>query len=149
GLFAPYWRSDARGVIVGLTRYVNKGHFARAALEATAYQTREVVEAMRQDSGVDLKTLKVDGGMTRNNLLMQFQADILDVPVVRPIVSETTALGAAYAAGLATGFWSGEEDLRKNWGVDLEWTPHMDAAEREMLFKGWKKAIQRTFEWVD
>ncbi|MCL4249675.1 MAG: glycerol kinase GlpK [Anaerolineae bacterium] len=149
GLFAPYWRSDARGVIVGMTRYVNKGHFARAALEATAYQTREVVEAMRQDSGVDLKTLKVDGGMTRNNLLMQFQADILGVPVVRPIVSETTALGAAYAAGLATGFWSGEDDLRKNWGVDQEWTPHMDDAQRETLFRGWKKAIQRTFEWVD
>ncbi|MBE0688761.1 MAG: glycerol kinase GlpK [Anaerolineae bacterium] len=149
GLFAPYWRADARGVIVGMTRYVNKGHIARAALEATAYQTREVVEAMRQDSGVELTTLKVDGGMTRNNLLMQFQADILGVPVVRPIISETTALGAAYAAGLATGFWAGEDDLLKNWGVDQEWTPQMDSAQRETLFKGWKKAVKRTLDWVE
>jgi len=149
GLFAPYWRADARGVIVGMTRYVNKGHIARAALEATAYQTREVVEAMRQDSGVEVTTLKVDGGMTRNNLLMQFQADILGVPVVRPTISETTALGAAYAAGLATGFWASEEDLRKNWGVDQEWTPQMDVEKRETLFKGWKKAVTRTLDWVE
>ncbi|MCC6616491.1 MAG: glycerol kinase GlpK [Anaerolineae bacterium] len=149
GLFAPYWRPDARGVIVGMTRYVNKGHIARAALEATAYQTREVVEAMRQDSGVEVTTLKVDGGMTRNNLLMQFQADILGVPVVRPTISETTALGAAYAAGLAVGFWAGEDDLRKNWGVDQEWTPQMDGGVREELFKNWKKAVQRTLDWVE
>ncbi len=149
GLFAPYWRSDARGVIVGLTRYVNKGHIARAALEATAYQTREVLEAMEKDSGVRLTALKVDGGMVVNELLMQFQADILNVPVIRPKVAETTALGAAYAAGLAVGFWSSLEELRANWGLDREWQPRMDTATRERLYAGWKKAITRTFDWVE
>jgi glycerol kinase len=131
GLFAPYWRGDARGAIVGLTRYVNKGHFARAALEATAWQTREVLDAMEADSGVTLKELKVDGGMVYNELLMQFQADCLQVPVIRPKVAETTALGAAYAAGLAVGFWSSYDDLRQNWGKDAEWTPKMSADEIE------------------
>ena len=126
GLFAPYWRGDARGAIVGLTRYVNKGHIARAALEATAWQTREVLDAMEADSGVTLKELKVDGGMVYNELLMQFQADCLGVPVIRPKVAETTALGAAYAAGLAVGFWSSYDDLRQNWGKDKEWTPKME-----------------------
>jgi len=149
GLFAPYWRSDARGVIVGLTRYINKGHMARAALEATAYQTREVVEAMEHDSGIALRTLKADGGMTHNDLLMQFQSDILDVPVVRPVVSETTALGAAYAAGLATGFWDDLETLRKNWQVAQTWTPRMDAETRSGLYRGWKKAVTRTLDWVE
>ncbi len=149
GLFAPYWRSDARGVIVGMTRYVNKGHFARAALEATAFQTREVLDAMNKDSGVDLKALKVDGGMVYNELLMQFQADILGVPVVRPVVAETTALGAAYAAGLAVGFWDNLEDLRQNWQVDKTWEPKMDADTRAKQFKGWKKAVERTFDWVE
>jgi glycerol kinase len=149
GLFAPYWKSDARGVIVGMTRYVNKGHIARAALEATAYQTREVLDAMNADSGVDLTALKVDGGMVYNELLMQFQSDILGVPVVRPKVAETTALGAAYAAGLAVGFWSTEEEMRKNWGVDKEWKPKMDAKQREALYKGWLKAVERTFNWVE
>jgi glycerol kinase len=148
GLFAPYWRMDARGAIVGMTRFINKGHIARAALEATAYQTREVLEAMKKDSGVRLKTLKVDGGMTRNNLLMQFQADILGVPVVRPKVSETTALGAAYAAGLAVGFWAGEAELRQNWGVDQEWQPQMEAGQRAALYKGWKKAVKKSLGWV-
>lgn len=149
GLFAPYWRSDARGVIVGLTRYVNRGHIARAALEATAYQTREVLDAMNADSGVALTALKVDGGMVFNELLMQFQSDILGVPVVRPTVAETTSLGAAYAAGLAVGFWSTFDELRANWGKDKEWTPQMDAAQRERLFNGWKKAVTRTFDWVE
>ncbi len=149
GLFAPYWRSDARGVIVGLTRYVNKGHLARAVLEATAYQTREVLDAMEQDSGVQLTALKVDGGMVYNNTLMQFQADILGVPVVRPKVAETTSLGAAYAAGLAVGFWSNTDEMRANWGVDHTWTPQMDEATRERLYKGWKKAVTRTFDWVE
>jgi len=148
GLFAPYWRSDARGVIVGLTRYVNKGHIARAALEATAYQTREVLDAMEKDSGVKLTALKVDGGMVFNELLMQFQADILGVPVIRPKVAETTALGAAYAAGLAVGFWKDYDELRRNWGRDKEWQPQMDAARREALYAGWKKAVTRTFDWV-
>jgi glycerol kinase len=149
GLFAPYWRSDARGVIVGLTRYINKNHIARAALEATAYQTREVLDAMNADSGVDLTALKVDGGMVYNNLLMQFQADILGVPVIRPKVAETTALGAAYAAGLAVGFWSTVDELRKNWGKDHEWTPKMDPMKRQELFAGWKKAVTRTFDWAE
>lgn len=148
GLFAPYWRSDARGVIVGMTRYVNKAHFARAALEATAYQTREVLDAMKKDSGVPLKTLKVDGGMVHNDLLMQFQADILNVPVVRPKVTETTALGAAYAAGLAIGFWDHQEDLRKNWQIDKTWRPQMNEEKREALYSGWLKAVERTFDWV-
>ena len=149
GLFAPYWRSDARGVIVGLTRYINKNHIARAALEATAYQTREVMEAMNKDSGVELKALKVDGGMVYNELLMQFQSDILGVPVVRPVVAETTALGAAYAAGLAVGFWSDLEELRANWRVDKTWEPQMDEETREVLYGGWLKAVERTFGWVE
>jgi glycerol kinase len=149
GLFAPHWRSDARGAIVGLTRFVNKGHLARAVLEATAYQTREVIEAMNADSGVDLEVLKVDGGMVVNELLMQFQSDILNVDVVRPVVAETTALGAAYAAGLAVGFWASEDEIRENWAEDKTWTPSMDDAERDKLYAGWKKAVTRTLDWVD
>jgi glycerol kinase len=149
GLFAPYWRSDARGAIVGLTRFVNKGHIARAALEATAFQTREVLDAVNADSGVDLTELKVDGGMIANNTLMQFQADILGVPVVRPVVAETTALGAAYAAGLATGFWSDLGELRANWQEDSRWTPNMDSDERDRQIRLWKKAVTRTFDWID
>ena len=149
GLFAPYWKNDARGVIAGLTRYVNAGHIARAALEATAWQTKEVVEAMNKDSGVELTSLKVDGGMVFNDLLMQFQADVLGVPVIRPTVAETTSLGAAYAAGLAVGFWKEVEDLRANWGKDKEWTPKMDAAERDKEYRFWKKAVTRTFDWVE
>jgi glycerol kinase len=148
GLFAPYWRSDARGVIVGLTRYVNKGHLARAALEATAYQSREVVEAMDADSGVALTELKVDGGMVVNDTLMQFQADLLNVPVIRPVVTETTALGAAYAAGLATGFWADEDELRRQWAEDKRWEPSMDAGQREKLYARWKQAVQRTLDWA-
>jgi glycerol kinase len=149
GLFAPYWKSDARGVIAGLTRYVTKGHIARAALEATAWQSREVADAMNADSGVELASLKVDGGMVQNELLMQFQADVLGVPVIRPTVAETTSLGAAYAAGLAVGFWSEVEDLRANWGKDKEWQPQMDPAEREKEYAFWKKAVTRTFDWLD
>jgi glycerol kinase len=149
GLFAPYWRSEARGVIAGLTRFNTKGHIARAALEATAWQTKEVVEAMNTDSGVDLTSLKVDGGMVENELLMQFQADVLDVPVIRPTVAETTSLGAAYAAGLAVGFWSEVEDLRANWGKDKEWQPQMDPQERDKEYAFWKKAVTRTFDWLD
>jgi len=149
GLFAPYWKSDARGALVGLTRYVNKGHIARAALEATAFQTREVNEAMKVDSGVELKELKVDGGMVANDALMQFQADILDVPVVRPKVAETTALGAAYAAGIAVGYWQGEQDVIDNWAEDKRWEPSMDEEDRERTYRLWKKAVTRTFDWVD
>ena len=149
GLFAPYWRSDARGVIAGLTRYVTKGHIGRAVLEATAWQTREVLDAMNADSGVALTALKVDGGMVHNELLMQFQADVLGVPVIRPVVAETTSLGAAYAAGLAVGFWAAVEDLRANWAKDKEWRPKMDATEREKELRLWKKAVTRTFDWVD
>jgi glycerol kinase len=149
GLYAPYWRSDARGVIIGLTRYINKGHLARAVLEATAYQTREVLDAMNKDSGVDLKALKVDGGMVFNKTLMQFQADILGVPVIRPTVAETTALGAAYAAGLAVGVWSQIDDLRANWGMDAIWRPQMNVEQREKIYAGWKKAVTRTFDWVE
>jgi glycerol kinase len=149
GLFAPYWKNDARGAIVGMTRYVNKGHIARATLEATAYQTREVLDAMNKDSGVKLKALKVDGGMVFNDTLMQFQSDVLGVPVVRPTVAETTSLGAAYAAGLAVGYWQKVEDLRANWGKDHEWTPQMKSAQREKLFTGWKKAVTKSFAWVD
>jgi glycerol kinase len=148
GLFAPYWRSDARGAILGMTRYVNKGHIARAALEAAAFQTREVLDAMQADSGVRLTALKVDGGMVFNELLMQFQADILNVRVIRPKVAETTALGAAYAAGLAVGFWKDLDELRANWGRDKEWKPEMEAARREQLYAGWKKAVSKTFDWV-
>jgi glycerol kinase len=149
GLFAPYWKSEARGVIAGLTRYVNKGHIARAVLEATAWQTREVLDAMNADSGVDLTALKVDGGMVYDELLMQFQSDVLGVPVIRPKVAETTALGAAYAAGLAVGFWKAVEDLRANWIKDKEWQPKMDAAERDKEYRFWKKAVTRTFDWVE
>jgi glycerol kinase len=149
GLFAPYWKSNARGVFAGLTRYVNAGHIARATLEATAFQTREIVEAMAKDSGVNLDSLKVDGGMVQNDLLMQFQADLLGVPVYRPEVAETTALGAAYAAGLATGLWNSEEDLRENWREDKRWEPKMDAAKRDEYYKYWKRAVTRTFDWFD
>ena len=149
GLFAPYWKNDARGVVAGLTRYVNKGHLARAALEATAWQTREVLDAMNADSGVALTSLRVDGGMVYNELLMQFQSDVLGVPVIRPKVAETTSLGACYAAGYAVGFWSKEEELRANWGVDRTWEPKMDAAERDREYRFWKKAVTRTFDWVE
>ena len=149
GLFAPHWRSDARGAIVGLTRYVNKGHLARAVLEATAFQSREVLDAMNADSGVDLKALKVDGGMVVNETLMQFQADILGVPVIRPVVAETTALGAAYAAGLAVGFWESEDDIRRNWAEDKRWEPQMDPAKREKLYARWRKAVTKTLDWVE
>ena len=149
GLFAPYWKSDARGAIVGMTRYVTKGHIARAALEATAYQTREVLDAMESDSGVKLTALKVDGGMVFNDLLMQFQSDILGVPVIRPKVTETTALGAAYAAGLAVGFWKDYDELRSHWGREKEWQPSMDEEQRKKLYSGWKKAVTRTFDWVE
>jgi len=149
GLFAPYWRSDARGVMVGLTRFVNKGHLARAVLEANAYQTFDIVEAMNRDSGVDLSRLKVDGGMVANELLMQFQADLLGVPVIRPKVTETTALGAAYAAGLAVGYWSDTNDLKRNWEVDKTWEPRMEPADRDTGISGWQKAVKRTFDWVD
>ncbi|GEB44587.1 glycerol kinase [Microbacterium testaceum] len=149
GLFAPYWRPDARGAIVGMTRYVNRGHIARAALEATAFQSREVLDAVNADSGVDLAELKVDGGMTANDALMQFQADILGVPVVRPVVAETTALGAAYAAGLAVGFWDNLDDLRANWQEDKRWEPNMDDGERERELRLWKKAVTKSMDWID
>jgi glycerol kinase len=148
GLYAPHWQESARGIIAGLTRYANKGHIARAALEATAYQTREVLEAMAKDSGIDIKELRTDGGMVRNDLLMQFQADILDVPVVRPKVTETTALGAAYAAGLATGYWNSPDDLIANWGVDHRWHPNMGAEQRRTLYAAWGKAVKRSFDWT-
>ena len=149
GLFAPYWKGSARGVLAGLTRYVNKGHIARAVLEATAWQSKEVVDAMNADSGVDLTALKVDGGMVANETLMQFQADVLDVPVIRPTVAETTALGSAYAAGLAVGFWSELDELRDNWGKDKEWAPQMEEAERAKQYAMWKKAVTRTFDWIE
>ncbi len=149
GLFAPYWRSDARGVIVGLTRFINKGHIARAALEATAFQTREVLDAVNADAGVDLTELKVDGGMVKNETLMQFQADILGVPVIRPQVAETTALGAAYVAGLAVGYWSSREELRGKWAEDKRFVPGMPAETSAKLLAQWKKAVTRTFDWVD
>ncbi|MFP3714136.1 glycerol kinase GlpK [Puerhibacterium sp. TATVAM-FAB25] len=149
GLFAPYWRPDARGALVGLTRYVTRNHIARASLEATAYQTREVMDAMKADSGVELTELKVDGGMVNNELLMQFQADQLGVDVVRPKVAETTALGAAYAAGIAVGFWEGESDVTANWAEDKRWSPAMPEQERDRLYRNWKKAVTKTFDWVD
>ncbi len=149
GLFAPYWRADARGALVGLTRYVNRAHLARAVLEANAYQTLDIVEAMQKDSGVVLDRLKVDGGMVVNDLLMQFQSDILNVPVIRPGVAETTALGAAYAAGLGAGFWPDMEALRRHWTVDKTWYPKMTAADRAAGIRGWKKAVTRTFGWTD
>ncbi|MGW7329878.1 glycerol kinase GlpK [Streptomyces sp. NPDC054840] len=149
GLFAPYWRSDARGVVAGLTRYVTKAHIARAVLEATAWQTREITDAMTKDSGVELAALKVDGGMTSNNLLMQTLSDFLDAPVVRPMVAETTCLGAAYAAGLAVGFWPDTDALRANWRRAAEWTPRMDADTRAREYKSWLKAVERSMGWVD
>jgi glycerol kinase len=149
GLYAPYWRSDARGVITGLTRFANKGHLARAVLEATAYQTREVLEAMEKDSEIHLFSLRTDGGMVENDLLMQFQADILNIPVLRPVIKETTALGAAYAAGLAVGYYSDLNDLRQNWAVDQTWVPHMEEAQRDSYYRQWKKAVTRSFDWVD
>ena len=149
GLYAPYWKGDARGAIVGLTRFINKGHLARAVLEATAFQSAELVEAMNEDADVPLQELKVDGGMTANDLLMQFQADILGVPVIRPEVIETTALGAAYAAGIAVGFWKGEEDVIANWNEGKRWEPSMDEETRARSLRLWKKAVERTFDWVD
>jgi glycerol kinase len=149
GLYAPYWKHTARGVIAGLTRYTNKGHLARAALEAAAFQTRDALEAMERDSGVPLAVLRVDGGMVENDLLMQFQADILDREVVRPAVKETTALGAAYAAGLAVGFYQGIDDLRSRWSVDRTWKPAMDPAVRERMYGFWKKAVTRSFDWLE
>ena len=147
GLFAPHWRADARGVITGLTHFAGRAHLARAILEATAYQTRELFAAMEADSGVRLKALKVDGGMTASGLLMQFQADLLDLPVLKPVVSETTALGAAYAAGLAVGFWKGPQELRENWAMGAQWQPGMGAATRERLCAGWEKAVARSLGW--
>jgi len=149
GLFAPYWRPDARGAIVGLTRFVDKGHIARAALESTAFQTYDVLQAMNADSGVDLTELKVDGGMTANDTLMQFQADLLGVEVIRPVVAETTALGAAYAAGLAVGYWSSTDDILANWQESRRWSPRMATADRDRLLRGWAKAVERTLNWVD
>ena len=149
GLYAPYWKDSARGVIAGLTRYANKGHLARAVLEATAFQTREVLDAMEQDSGIHLATLRADGGMVANELLMQFQADILDRPVVRPVTRETTALGAAYAAGLAVGYFADLADLRANWAADRTWQPAMEEARRARLYRHWKKAVARSFDWVE
>ena len=149
GLFAPHWRPDARGALVGLTRFVNKGHIARAVLESTAFQTREVLDAMNADSGVPLTELRVDGGMVSNETLMQFQADILGVDVVRPKIAETTALGAAYAAGLAVGYWADTDEIRANWAESKRWVPQMDVAERERLFRNWKKAVSKTLDWVD
>jgi len=149
GLYAPYWKSNARGVIAGLTRYTNKGHLARAVLEATAFQTREVVEAMEKDSGIGLDVLRTDGGMVEDDLLMQFQADILNRPVVRPVVRETTALGAAYAAGLAVGYYKNLDDLRSQWAVDHTWQAHMEHPQRESLYRSWKKAVTRSFDWID
>ena len=149
GLYAPHWKESARGVIAGLTRFANKGHIARAALEATAYQVREVIDAMTKDSGVKVKELRTDGGMVVNELLMQFQSDILNVPVVRPKVIETTALGAAYAAGLATDYWNSTKDISDNWGVDKRWHPAMAEPQRSKLFASWKKAVNRSLDWVD
>jgi glycerol kinase len=149
GLFAPYWRSDARGAIVGLSRFNTNGHLARATLEAICYQSRDVADAMEQDSGVHLEVLKVDGGVTANNLCMQLQADILGVPVSRPVVAETTALGAAYAAGLATGFWANTDELKSNWNESKRWLPEWNEQQREDGYAGWKKAVQRTLDWVE
>ncbi|MET8636554.1 glycerol kinase GlpK [Streptomyces sp. NPDC004096] len=148
GLFAPHWRSDARGVIVGLTSYITKGHLARAVLEATGWQTREVVDAMNADSALAMKELKVDGGMTSDNLLMQFLADVLDLPVVRPLVAETVSLGAAYAAGLAAGFWPDLEVLRRNWHRAAQWMPDMDPERREWEYESWKRAVERSLGWI-
>ena len=149
GLFAPHWKPDARGVITGLTRFVNKGHVARAVLESTGYQTKDGLDAMTLDSGVALEELRVDGGMTSNELLMQFQADLLDVEVVRPVVSETTALGAAFAAGLAIGFWESLGEIRSMWSESRRWSPAMDDDKRAQLSKRWNKAVERSFGWVE
>jgi glycerol kinase len=149
GLYAPYWKTTARGVIVGLTRYANKGHLARAVLEATAFQTREVVESMEMDSKIELDVLRSDGGMVEDDLMMQFQADILNRSVVRPVLKETTALGASYAAGLAVNFFKDTEGLRANWAVDHTWTPHMEEKVREDSYRLWKKAVTRSFDWVE
>ncbi|MCC6461052.1 MAG: glycerol kinase GlpK [Saprospiraceae bacterium] len=149
GLYAPYWKSQARGIMAGLTRYATKAHIARAALEATAFQTKEVLDAMERDSGIQLSSLRVDGGMVVNELLMQFQSDILGVSVIRPKMIETTALGAAYAAGLAVGFWTGQEDIKRNWGMDKKWEPAMPAAERERHYLYWQKAVERSFDWQE
>jgi glycerol kinase len=149
GLYAPYWKENARGVIVGLTRFANKGHLARAVLEAVAFQTREVVEAMEQDSGIRLDVLRADGGMVNNNLLMQFQADILERPVVLPATRETTSLGAAYAAGLAVGFFSSTDSLCEHWSAEKTWKPAMEPARREQMYRQWKKAVTRSFDWED
>jgi glycerol kinase len=149
GLFAPYWRDEARGAILGLTAYANGGHIARAALEAVAWQSKEVVDAANDVADVPFSELRVDGGMTENELLMQFQADVLDVPVIRPAVTETTALGAAYAAGLACGFWADQEELRERWSEDKRWEPDMDADERDRSYAKWKKAVERTFDWAE
>ncbi len=149
GLFAPYWKANARGVITGLTRYASKGHLARAVLEATAFQTREIVEAMEKDSGITLDVLRTDGGMIENELLMQFQADILDKPVVRPTIKETTALGAAYAAGLGVGLFKNADELCANWSVNKTWTPDMDSEKRESMYRQWKRAVGRTLDWLE
>jgi glycerol kinase len=149
GLFAPYWRSDARGAIVGLSRFNTNAHVARAALEAICYQSRDVVDAMEADSGVHLEVLKVDGGITANDLCMQIQSDVLGVDVVKPVVAETTALGAGYAAGLAVGFWDNPDDLRANWQEDKRWTPTWDEDQRSAGYAGWQKAVERTLDWVD
>jgi glycerol kinase len=149
GLFAPYWRPDARGVIVGLTRFATKAHLARAALEAVAYQTRDVLDAMEKDSGTPIAQLRVDGGMTANDLLLQFQADVLGVPVLRPLVRETTALGAAYAAGLAVGFWKDKAQLGQQWQVDRRWEPRVSLEVREGWYAGWKKAVDKSLNWVE
>jgi glycerol kinase len=149
GLYAPYWKDTARGVITGLTRYATRAHFARAALESTAYQVRDVVEAMEADSGIKLTILKTDGGMVANELLMQFQADILGARVVRPKISETTALGAAYAAGLAVGYWQNTSALRANWTAGKNWEPGMNEMLRAKHYRSWKKAVRRSFDWID
>jgi glycerol kinase len=149
GLYAPYWKADARGIIAGLTRYVNKGHIARAALEATAFQTLEVLESMEKDAKIEISSLRVDGGMVVNEMLMQFQSDMLDVPVVCPAMIETTALGAAYAAGLAVGYWQDLNDLKQNWGIAHTWNPDMPSEQREKLYHYWKKAVTRSFEWEE
>ena len=149
GLYAPYWNNNARGIIAGLTRFVSKEHIARAVLEATAFQTKDVLEAMEKDSGIEIKSLRVDGGMTVNELLMQFQSDMLGVSVIRPTMIETTALGAAYAAGLAVGFWEGIDDLKANWGIDKQWEPQMPEDQKQKYYRGWKKAIERSLDWED
>ena len=149
GLFAPRWRPDARGIIAGLTGFVNSSHIARAVLESTAYQTKEIFDAMQMDAGITISSLKVDGGMTASGLLMQFQADMLDVPVVRPVITETTALGAAYAAGLSSGFWKNLDELKKHWGEDRRWTPSMNKESRDDKYRQWNKAVEKTLNWVD